>query len=165
MTTNNRTGDQDPEHTPFQVVGPSKPDYRTQKVACVFCSSIMSWLRGMPEGHGQWLCQNCGSVAYEGYGDTPAHNTDPEHKLIVSPNDVYPTGAAGFDLGMGKPFFKDVSNDLDMEIDEEFDELKPRPGRLNIKHLSEKTSENVKRRYGMHHDIGSAEEASAMLER
>lgn len=166
IVMNNNTVSEDGAPT-FQVIAPRKPDYRYQRVACVFCASIMKWLSGMPEGHGQWICENCGSLAYEGYGDTPAHNTDPQSKLLVSPNDPYEYGALGLDAGgdMAKPMFNDLPEpELDHEIDETFDELRAR-GRPPIKRVSDApgSASGIKRRYGMMHDIRTAQEASGLI--
>jgi hypothetical protein len=164
-TRSNNNNSADIDEQGFQVIAPSKPDYRTQKVACVYCGSIMKWLLGMPEGHGQWLCENCGAAAYQGYGDTPDHHsTDPDSKLIVSPNDPYPTGVMGMDAGLGKAIFKDAPfHELDLELDEEFDELKPGPGRPRIRNVSDSRGGDMKRRYGLFHDIRTAEEASGLI--
>lgn len=170
MTTKETDANTDPEtHDTMQVIAHSAPDYRIDKVACVFCNSIMKWLSGMPEGHGQWLCQSCGRTAYQGYGDTPTHNIDPRNKLIVSPNDPYPTGPQGLDAGngLGKALFKDLPQDntIELELDEAFDELRPTGGRPRTRQLPDRKGidKNVNRRYGMMHDIQSAEEAAGMI--
>jgi hypothetical protein len=149
------------EEERFQVVAASKPDYSTQRVACVYCGlgSLMKWLPGMPQGHGQWLCERCGSMAYEGYGDTPLHNTDPHADMIISTNEPYPTGIDTVD--MARPYVKEMPSDLDVELEQEFDEERA-AGRPSITQIWS-GNKNVKRRFGMAHDIQTAEEATRMI--
>lgn len=98
-------------------------------------------------------------MAYEGYGDTPLHNTDPHADMIISTNEPYPTGIDTID--MARPLLKEIPSDLDMEIEEEFDEERPK-GRTPIRQIWS-GNKNIKRRFGMAHDIRTAEEATRLI--
>jgi hypothetical protein len=93
----------------LDIVTKPRRDLQYERVSCVFCYSTMNFLPGMPVGHSQWMCSNCGSMAYEGYGDTPARDT--KYDTLSISNDPYPV-----DDPYSRPAIKDI--ELGTEVDE-----------------------------------------------
>lgn len=83
-------------------------------------------------------------MAYEGYGDTPSHNTD--YKSLSSPNNPYPTSE-----NASRPLIRDLPSDLDE------DEDRQQYGRVDIK------SVDKRRRYGMTFAFLTAEQATRQI--
>jgi hypothetical protein len=108
----------------------------------------MKFLVGMPEGHGQWLCTSCGSQAFEGYGDTPAH--DSEYSTLAITNDPYPT----LEGSLARPLLKDIPTDDEEDLDEK---TRQQVGRVDVK------TANKRIRYGMRYAFMSAEEATKKI--
>lgn len=147
-----RPKDDEDQYNHFQVVVQPKPNLAEQKVSCVYCQSQMKFLSGMPEGHGQWLCEACGSQAFEGYGDTPAHDSD--YKTLAITNDPYPT----IEGSLARPLLKDIAMDDELDIE---DKEKVQDPRRHVK-IDARTG-NRRIRYGMRYAFTSAEEATRQI--
>lgn len=83
-------------------------------------------------------------MAYEGYGDTPSHNTD--YKSLSSPNDPYST-----DENTTRPLVRDLPSDLDEEQD------RSHYVRVDL------TSVDKRKRYGMRFAYLTAEQATRQI--
>lgn len=132
----------------YEVMAKPKSDLSKQRVFCVFCNNAnMKFLPGMPLGHSQWVCESCGSMAYEGYGDTPARDT--EYRTIASLNDPYPMDDPDSII---KPTLKDIDIATEPELEQEGDK----------DHLAKVDSKSGKHRmrYGLRYAYQSAEEAT-----
>lgn len=70
----------------IDILTRKKTDPRQEHVFCVFCDTKMSLLN-TPDI--QWLCENCGSIAKAGLGDTPTHDTS--LTALATPNNPYAT--------------------------------------------------------------------------
>ena len=107
----------------------------------------MKYLPGFPDGHAQWLCTQCGCMAYEGYGDTPSHDT--EFNTLRSPNNPYAT-----DDSIDRVIVKDVPADSD--LDGEYTN-RQQYGRIDA------TNRDKRRRHGMRYAFQTAEEATRKI--
>lgn len=148
MNKNDDDDDDDDQYNHFKVIVPPKPNLAEQKVSCVYCQSQMKFLTGMPEGHGQWLCTSCGSPAYEGYGDTPQHDSD--YKTLAITNDPYPT----IEGSLARPLLKDISADDELDLEE-----KEKERRITV----DSKIGNKRIRYGLKYIFTSAEEANKQI--
>lgn len=120
-------------------------DPTSEILHCPYCHSLMKYLSGFPQGHAQWLCTSCAATAYEGYGDTPSHNTD--FKTLNSPNNPYNT----------EDNFKAIVHDLPSPDPIEDDGQPQHWGRVDI------NSVDKRRRYGMRFAFMTAEQASRQI--
>lgn len=119
-------------------------DPSSESVSCPYCHALMKFLPGFPQGHAQWLCTSCAATAYEGYGDTPSHNTD--FKTLNAPNNPYAT----------EDNFKTIIRDLPSP-DVIEDEKPQRWGKVDL------NSVDKKRRYGMKFAFLTAEQATKQI--
>jgi hypothetical protein len=85
-------------------------------------------------------------MAYEGYGDTPSHNTD--YRSLSSPNDPYAT-----DENLSKAIIRDLpSPDPDLDSDE-----KTYYSNVDV------SSIDKRKRYGMRFAYMNAQEATRQI--
>ena len=118
-------------------------DPTSERLLCPYCHSLMKYLPGFPQGHAQWLCQGCAHTAFEGYGDTPSHDTD--YRTLSSPNLPYPT----------EDQFRTVIRDLPSDLDEESQH--GQWARIDV------STAEKKRRYGQMFGYLTAQDASRQI--
>lgn len=143
MTFEGKNQREDEEQLFHVLITKAQVDPTSEQVYCPFCHCLMKYLPGFPQGHAQWLCEGCGNMAYQGYGDTPSRDTD--YKMLSSPNNPYPTD------DMSKSFIHDLPSDLDEEQD------RTQYGRVDI------NSVDKRRRYGMQFAFLTAEQATRQI--